>query len=131
MQQPPAYQLEFYVSADGSVPVRDWIRGELTPVQRRHLGAAMWSTLQRLGLAVCGTEFGKALGGGLFEFRLRLSAPDSALLRIFCHAHGDKLILLLSAYDKGRDPKARRQQREIALARQRLADYRTRQRSAS
>ena len=131
LEQPPTYQLEFYESADGSMPVRDWIRRELTAPQRRQLGAAMWATLQRLGLTVCGTEFGKALGGGLFEFRLRLSAPDTALLRIFCHAHGDRLILLLSAYDKSRDSNARRQQREIGLARQRLADYRTRQRSVS
>jgi hypothetical protein len=131
LQQPPSYRLEFYESADGSMPVRDWIRNDLTPGQRRQLGVAMRSVLQRLGIGVCGTGFGKALSGGLFEFRLRLSLPDTALLRVFCHAHGDRLILLLGGYDKARDPNARRQQREIAVARHRLADYHARQRSAS
>jgi hypothetical protein len=47
---------------------------------------------------------------------------------VFCHAHGDRLILLLGGYDKGADPSARRQQREIATARARLADYQRRTR---
>jgi len=131
LPQPLAFQLEFYEAADGSVPVRDWIREDLTRNQRRQLGAAMQSVLQRFGVEVCGTGFGRALGGGLFEFRLRLSAPDAALFRVFCHAHGDRLILLLGAYDKARDPNSRRQQREIAVARRRLADHRARQRDVS
>jgi len=39
-------------------------------------------------------------------------------------AAGRKIILLLSAYDKGRDDSERRQQREIARARNLLARYR-------
>jgi hypothetical protein len=131
LQPQPPYRLEFCQGSDGSTPVRDWIRKDLTRSQRRQLGVAMRSVLQRLGIEVCGTRFGKALGGGLFEFRLSITSPDAALLRIFCHAHGNRVILLLSAYDKGRDPKSGRQQREIAVARQRLADFRTRQRNVS
>ena len=41
----------------------------------------------------------------------------------FCHAHGKRVILLLGGYDKGRDPSPRRQKREIASARARLADW--------
>ena len=37
-----------------------------------------------------------------------------------------RLILLLGGYDKGRDPSPRRQEREIALARSRLTDWRAR-----
>ena len=48
--------------------------------------------------------------------------------RIFCHAHGDKIILLLGAYDKGQDVSKKRQQQEIALAKDRLKDWTTRRR---
>jgi hypothetical protein len=36
------------------------------------------------------------------------------LLRVFCHAYGAKVVLLLNGYDKAADPRDRRQQREIA-----------------
>lgn len=42
----------------------------------------------------------------------------------FCHAYGDKVVLLLNGYDKGEDPSGRRQQREIRLARKRLEEFR-------
>ena len=48
------------------------------------------------------------------------------LLRVFRHAMGDRVILLLGGYDKGGDPSPRRQAREIEVARRRLADYRRR-----
>lgn len=83
----------------------------------------MWAILQQQGIGVCGTAFGRQLGGGLFEFRLR---EPPLLARIFCHAHGSRVILLLGAYDKGRDPSARRQNREIAVARSRLAEWKAR-----
>jgi hypothetical protein len=100
----------------------------------------MNNVLQVLGVGVCGTEFGRSLGRGLFEFRLRganlaevvpsTAAGDPAeaklLLRVFCHAHGDKLILLLGGYDKGEDTAPRRQDKEIAVARKRLTDWRQR-----
>jgi hypothetical protein len=44
-------------------------------------------------------------------------------LRVFCHAHGQKLILLLGAYDKAKDASAKRQEREIAAARARLSEW--------
>jgi hypothetical protein len=47
---------------------------------------------------------------------------------VFCHAYGDRVILLLGGYDKGRDPSSRRQEREIALARSRLTDWNVRHR---
>jgi hypothetical protein len=42
--------------------------------------------------------------------------------------HGAKVILLWGGYDKGADPKERRQQREIAEARRLLAQFKERQR---
>jgi hypothetical protein len=103
---------------------------DLTRGQRRVLGRAMQDVLQQQGIGVCGTEFGRQLGGGLFEFRLRRSATGARatriLLRVFCHAYGDRIVLLLGGYDKGADPSPRRQNDEIAIARSRLADWRRR-----
>lgn len=132
-----AYELEFYEDENGDVPVLRWLREELTPAKRRALGHAMNEILQLLGVGVCATKFGKRLGEGLFEFRLgrdlREIAPvgetDSGklLLRVFCHAHGNRLILLVGGYDKGKHPSPRRQNAEITLVRARLRDWRRRQ----
>ncbi len=134
----PAYQLEFYEDAAGDCPVRRWLAEELTRTQRFALGQAMREQLQAKGVRVCATAFGKQLGKGLFEFRLRrdtsaLGLPGSLpagssriLLRVFCHAYGDRIVLLLGGYDKGADPSPRRQGKEIAIARDRLSDWRRR-----
>jgi hypothetical protein len=50
------------------------------------------------------------------------------LLRVFCHAHGDRIVLLLGGYDKGERPSARQQQAQIELPRTRLKDWQARQR---
>ena len=129
------YQLEFYEDVTGDQPVLRWLREELPLAKRKALGHAMNTVLQQLGLGVCGTEFGKQLGGGLFEFRLRRDLRNPAggreeagrvLLRVFCHAHGDRLLLLVGGYDKGEHPSPRRQSTEIALARARLKDWQVR-----
>lgn len=145
MAEPP-FRLEFYADGSGDEPVRRWIREELTPTQRRAIGAAMHELLQHLGVGVCGTEFGQQLEGGLFEFRLRHDAQEvlritgrlrsaqprrkrsgeRILLRVFCHAYGKRVILLLGGYDKGRHPSKRRQRREIETARGRLRDFKRR-----
>jgi phage-related protein len=120
------FTIAFYESPNGDKPVLRWIRERLSVRQRRALGYALFRLLQQYGAGVCETEFGRHLGGGLFEFRLRLSARkdgETAVLRVFCHAAGDRVVLLLGAYDKGRDPTRRRQDREIEVARQRLTEY--------
>ncbi len=125
----PTYQLEFYEDEQGDRPVRRWIREDLTLRQRSELGEAMRVQLQAKGIGVCATEYGKQLGKGLFEFRLRRSVEDAGeriLLRVFCYAYGKRIVLLLGGYDKGADPSPGRQLDEIALARRRLADWRRR-----
>ena len=120
------FTIEFYESPRGDKPVLRWIKERLPVRQRRALGYALYRLLERYGAGVCETEFGRQLGGGLFEFRLRLHARadgETALLRVFCHATGDRVILLLGAYDKGRNPTRRRQDREIEAARRRLTEY--------
>lgn len=136
--EPQRFELEFYVDDDGKELVLEWLRG-LSLTKKQVLGQAMNKVLQELGIGVCATEFGKQLGKGLFEFRLRQKVgdvgadkagkklpPEEILLRVFCHAHGNKLILLLGGYDKGEDPSGKRQDKEIAEARARLTKWKAR-----
>ena len=142
---PLPYKLEFFEDDDGSKPVLRWIKHDLSPTKRVALGGAMREILEAQGVGVCKTEWGTQLGGGVFEFRLRTTgsqvigkgwassdkadASEQILLRVMCHAHGQAIILLLAGYDKGKEPSARRQNQEIALARQRLAKHRQRRRA--
>ena len=136
------YQLDFFEGESGEKPCLRWIKDDLSAAKRRALGAAMEQVLQEQGLGVCDDKaWGKQLRGGLFEFRLmrkrryevkqknhKIEKVERISLRVFGHAHGDHRILLLHGYDKGEDPKSRRQAREIELARQRLREWRARQR---
>jgi hypothetical protein len=129
----PAYEIDFYETEDGEQPARRWMREELTPTKRRAIGTAMNRVLAEDGVNVCASEWGKALGDGLYEFRLRdevqaQGVTEKILLRVFFHPYGRRIILLLGGYDKGQHPSSRRQQQEIAEARRRLADFRARQR---
>jgi phage-related protein len=136
------YQLDFFEGDDGDKPCLRWIR-ELAPEKRHAIGVAMEQVLQTQGLAVCNEQaWGKQLGRGVFEFRLmrkrryevkrkgrRVETVEQISLRVFCHAYGDRRILLLHGYDKGEDSKGRRQQREIEIARHRLRKWQSQQRA--
>jgi len=121
------FQLEFYEDRSGRQPVLEWLRHEVSVSTRRVIGTALSEILQEQGVGVRGTPFGRQLGGGLFEFRLR---ERDLLVRAFCHPYGDKVILILAAYDKSEDPSEKRQNAEIALARRRLTDWRQRQKAS-
>jgi hypothetical protein len=54
-------------------------------------------------------------------------AHTAILLRVFCHAHGKKVVLLLAGYDKGKEPSAKRQNAEIKRAKQRLTRWKAQQ----
>lgn len=97
------------------------------------LVAAIENLLQVHGIDVCAGEWGKPLGRGLYEFRVRKSlrailagagidndacgVDRSVLLRVFCTFYGDKIVLLYHGYNKKADPSDKRQQREITKAR--------------
>lgn len=141
----PAWTLEFY-EEDGREPVLDFLRG-LDEVKEQALAAALRNVLAHEGIGVCGSSWGKWVQGapGIFEFRVRHDAATilrerglpvpadlgashrDILLRVFCHAHGQKVVLLLAAYDKGKEPSAKRQNAEIKRAKQRLARWKGRQ----
>jgi hypothetical protein len=136
--------LEFFQDSSGRSPVVDWIEHDLTNVELAALLAGLEHVLSHRGIAVSATEWGKQLGDGLFEFRIRHSAAEiehmfsaprpaeqpakgqKVVLRVFCHAYGAKVVLLLNGYDKGADPSGRRQNREIAVARQLLTEFKER-----
>ena len=145
------YQIDWY--RDGNdAPVYRWLTEELSELACELVGAAIREILQAEGPNVCETRFGRQLGKGLFEFRLdgdpqpwidearkrrgkkprQLEEPDGEVLyRIFCHAHGDKIILLLGAYDKGQDTSKKRQTAEIETARKRLRKWQEEERAAT
>jgi hypothetical protein len=149
---PRIFEIEFYEEA-GRRPVLDWIKDDLTPIKRRALGTAMRTVLQVNGVEVCRSSWGKKVhADGVYEFRLRMTGKsvinleaeihgiseaeararfggdrsEEILLRVFFHPHGNKLILLLGGYDKGKDASAKRQQVEIDLAVSRLREFRRR-----
>jgi len=143
----PNYRIELYESSDGDKPVERWLTEELDSFAATALGLAMNHILQALGPDVVETRFGKSLKEGLFEFRLgdtvdtllhRLQLRKKAklakaptgrmLLRVFFHVHGERLVLLLGGYDKGKANSRREQQAQIAVARARLREWLARQR---
>jgi hypothetical protein len=146
---PADWTVEFYEDENGREPVREWAEKKLTAQKRAAFRAALRYVLIPRGTDVASSEYGKALGGGLFELRLRWTAdeirsnvaglppaevgrrPERILLRVFFCTSGRRLILLLSGYDKGKDPSERRQQKEIAKARKLLAAHREDQRRSS
>lgn len=142
---PRTWEIEFFETDDGRKPVLEWIRDELSPTKRRAIGTAMRRVLQIHGPAVARSGWGRPIGAGIFEFRLRMNGKQiinleaeihgitedearqrfgldpsaDVLLRVFCTTRPGTVVLLLHSYDKGEDPSARRQQREIAEARRR------------
>lgn len=114
------FTIEFYEGPAGSRPLEDWIEHDLTDVKAAALLAALEHVLSHSGIGVCGTEWGKQLGDGLFEFRVRHTAAEirrmfsddasehresgKVLLRVFCHANGAKIVPSAQRLRRGRRP---------------------------
>lgn len=142
----PAYTLELYERGGDphDVPLSRFAFEELTETKRAALLAALERVLAYQGTQVVSTGWGKNLGGGLYEFKIRKTAaeiaalhpdhpgktpvpeglpPEDVKLRVFFAARGEKLLLVLSGYDKGVNDKDKRQQEEIKEARKYLREY--------
>lgn len=136
---PGGWTLEVYERADGSCPYSIFLKN-LDPYSQLVVDICVKEVLTRQGHEVCGTSWGTPLGGGLYEFRIRKSltslrkevqvaAPKGIdegreiLLRVFFAVEGARIVLLLSGYDKGKNSKSRRQEREIIKARKLLNEY--------
>ena len=137
-----AWTVRFYRDLEARVePARIWLDGLKGHDEPKRLAAiaAIERVLKPQGVDVCESEWGKNLGAGLYEFRIRHPAqtirnmfplpPDAAgqtdvrkepvkiLLRIFFTTYGREVILLLGGYDKAKSPSQRQQQNAIAVAR--------------
>lgn len=134
------WTIEFYEDGNGKRPVEAWMDA-LGDIQLGALAAAIEEVLAKRGLDLASTPWLKALGESLYEFRVRHdeatiralytdsgaqppTKPAKLLLRLFVHFHGQRVILLLHGYDKGKDDSPRRQNREIQEARKRLRAWR-------
>jgi hypothetical protein len=135
---------EPFEADDGSVPFERFIE-DLSDFKFVALDAAIHHVLAVRGIGLMHTEWMRALGRGLHEFRVRhdgdeiarmfsvearpaLARPEKVLIRVFVHFYGDRIVLLLGGYDKGRYPQKKRQQREIARARKLLRQFKHRRR---
>lgn len=137
------FQIEFYDDPDtGAEPVREWMLEDLTRYQRRALGVALYEVLQRRGVDVCAGEYGKALGQGLFEFRLRHDADEIVAMHTAHTPKGEAdeggCCCAFSATRSANGSSCssvattrpltgtRRQAKEIEIARKRLREFRSR-----
>jgi hypothetical protein len=119
---------EPFEADDGTIPLERFV-DVLSDFKFVALDTAIDRVLSVRGIDLVRTEWLKAFGEGLHEFRVRHDAdevarmfggeapevdgqPEKVLLRVFVHFHGQKVVLLLGGYDKGADPKERRQQRD-------------------
>ena len=79
----------FYRTPSGAEPVRDWLRDDLPPADRRKVGYDV-GTVEfgwPVGMPVC-----QALGGGLWEIRSYLPSNRTARV-IFCITEGRMVLL--------------------------------------
>lgn len=133
------WTLEVFATDSGDEPLTRFL-GDLSDAAAVALDAALNHVLAVRGMDLAKSEWLKPLGQGLHEFRVRHSAdeirhmfadeqpgvapdPESILLRVFVHFHGQKVVLLLSGYDKQDDASKKRQEKEIALARKCLTAW--------
>jgi hypothetical protein len=131
-----SWEVEFFEDDDGDEPVTRFLLDLKSP-KRLAAIAAIEIVLAQQGIDVCRSDYGRPLGDGLYEFRVRRDestirkrkggatrgSSEAVLLRFFFTVYGDRIVLLLGGYDKGDDPSTRRQDREIRRARKRLRSF--------
>jgi hypothetical protein len=133
------WRLQLLTLPSGQVPYESF-RNSLNPYETELLDLCIENILAREGHNVCATNWGKSLGTGLYEFRISRSLESlsnefgielpmemrmekSKLFRVFFAVEGQKIILLLAGYDKGKDPTRKRQQKMIKRARVLLKQF--------
>lgn len=116
------WTLEPFEADDGTVPFGRFIDG-LSDFKFVALDTAIDRVLSVRGIDLARTEWLKALGEGLHEFRVRHDAdevarmfggdapdmdgePEKVLLRVFVHFHGQKIVLLLGGLRQGQRSQA-------------------------
>jgi len=139
---PAKWKIEFYEDIQGRRPVVKWI-DRLSDQKAEAVIVALQEVLAVNGINLASGAWLKSLGSGLYEFRIRHSkneiqgmykaanrglvgGAEAILLRIFVAFEGQKLIVLLGGYDKGKNDKQSFQQAQIEIARKRLRDWKRR-----
>lgn len=81
--------------------------------------------LARDGLLLMKTTWLKSLGSGLYEFRINRTIDRGVrvVYRVFCSFQAQRVILVISGYDKLADPSIKRQNDQIQKARSLLNNY--------
>jgi putative component of toxin-antitoxin plasmid stabilization module len=102
---------------DGACPFEAW-HSKLSAGKQVVINESMQAQLVRRGTGVCSDDWGRALGGGLYELRMR---QRGVLLRIFFAPIAERSLLVLGGLDKGRH--AKRQTAAIQACRARLAEW--------
>lgn len=142
------WTVEYYVTANGTAPVLEWVKRLPEPKRVAWLAFVEFALVPQ-GKDIEQSGYVKPLGQGLFELRVDhdaaelaqvfgadlsaypdLAGPSGAgiLLRVFCTFYGDRAVLLLSGLDKGASPKS--QPRAIQAARKLLTEWRAEQAAA-
>lgn len=135
------YTPEIYEDANGFQPFGQFFKS-LPEVKQLLLEQTISGPLSVLGIEICQEKsHGRQLGKGVFEVKTEATESEviqffverdlplpqgvggDVMLRTFCHAYGEKRILLLHGYDKGLQPKARQQNKEIQKARKHLTAW--------
>jgi putative component of toxin-antitoxin plasmid stabilization module len=139
---PAKWIAQFYEDANGRSPAKIWM-DDLSVAKYAALRAAIKHVLEVQGLSLSGTLWMTPLGDGLYEFRVKHSErqilemyseiggddlpakpPEKILLRVFVHFHGNRIVLLLGGYDKGKDDSDKKQRAEIKVAQRALGAWR-------
>ena len=111
------WEIELYATVDGACPFEAWHR-KLPAGKQVVIKESMQAQLVRRGTGVCSDDWGRALGGGLYELRMR---QRGVLLRVFFAPIAERRLLVLGGLDKGRH--AKRQTAAIQACRDRLAEW--------
>ena len=111
------HSLSISETVDGACPFEAWHR-KLPAGKQVVIKESMQAQLVRRGTGVCSDDWGRALGGGLYELRMR---QRGVLLRVFFAPITERRLLVLGGLDKGRH--AKRQTAAIQACRDRLAEW--------
>ena len=111
------WEIELYATVDGACPFEAWHR-KLPAGKQVVIKESLQAQLVRRGTGVCSDDWGRALGGGLYELRMR---QRRVLLRVFFAPIAERRLLVLGGLDKGRH--AKRQTAAIQACRNRLAEW--------
>lgn len=140
MNRPKFWTIEFFVDpVTGACSVEKFL-DRLPDAKFAAIDVALKFILEPSGISLCGSPWMKALGGGLFEFRIRNNAheiapqlvaeaaraPAKILIRVFVHFYGERRAMVLHVYDKAINDSHQFQSKQIQVARDRLRAWKQR-----